>query len=153
MEYLDNIIKSPVVDSGQDAFWEDLPGEIRELSPAGVLVISQAFEQGSAEEVQLQKILQACKLSAGQYNLVKIKEDEALPWHKLRELLQPQTVLLFGVMPHQLGISAMFHLFAPNHFNDCTWIASPSLPELEQQPEAKKQLWQQGLKPIFDNPA
>jgi hypothetical protein len=152
MEYLHNIIKSPVVDRELDGFWSDLPAEIQTFSPSDVLVISDTYDAGSAEEIQLHKILQACKLAAGTYNIVKIESASTLPWYKLRDVLQPKTVLLFGVMPQQLGISAMFRLFTPNNFNDCVWVASPSLPELEKQPEAKKQLWQMGLKPIFDNP-
>lgn len=153
MEYLPNIIKSPVIDRELDGFWNDLPAEIQTFPQAGVLVISTTYETGSAEETQLHKILQACKLAAGSYNIVKIEPASTLPWYKLRDVLQPKTILLFGVMPQQLGISAMFRLFTPNNFNDCVWVASPSLPELETQPDAKKQLWQIGLKPIFDNPA
>lgn len=153
MEYLPGIIISPVVGQENDGFWDALPPEISNLSPAGVVVISLSYQPGSAEEVQLQKILQACKLGTGSYNIVKVAGGETLPWYRLRDALLPKTVLLFGVMPQQLGISAMFRLFTPNSFNDCTWVASPSLTELETQPDAKKQLWQVGLKPIFDNPA
>jgi len=53
------------------------------------------------------------------------------------------------VHPKQLGISVLFRLFAPNHFNEKIFIAAPSLAEMEQQPDAKKQLWGQGLKPVF----
>ena len=152
MEYLPNIINSPVVGTEHDMFWNELPPETGNLTPADTLVISISYEAGSSEEVQLQKILQACKLQQGDYNIVKIAETAALPWYKLRDALKPKTILLFGVTPQQLGITAMFRLFAPNHFNDCKWVASPSLTELEKQPEAKKQLWQYGLKPVFDNP-
>lgn len=153
MEYLPNIIKSPVIDRELDGFWSDLPAGIQAFPQAEVLVISTTYETGSQEEIQLQKILQACKLADGAYNIIKIEPATTLPWYKLRDVLQPKTILLFGIMPQQLGISAMFRLFTPNNFNDRVWIASPSIAELETQPDAKKQLWQMGLKPIFDNPA
>ena len=52
-------------------------------------------------------------------------------------------------MPQQLGIAAMFRLNEPNRFNERIFIPTLSIPDLEKQPDAKKQLWLGGLKPVF----
>jgi hypothetical protein len=145
-----DIIKTKIVGSEWDVYWEELSADIAG-GKADTLVLSQPFEQSGSEEVQLGKILQACKLAAEQYQVIKIESTQQIPWHKLREAVQPKVVILFGIMPNQLGISATFQLYQPNRFNDCIWVASPSLTELETNGEAKKQLWQLGLKPVFED--
>jgi hypothetical protein len=102
---------------------------------------------GDQDQVQLNKMLQACQLTEEQFYILHI--DKPWPWHKLREKLKPKVVLLLGVHPNELGISALFRLFIPNHFDDCLWIPSLSLADLEKQPDTKKQLWIHGLKPVF----
>jgi hypothetical protein len=146
-----DIINSKIVGAEWDVFWQETDAETTGAGTKEVLVLSLPFADGSTEAVQLTKILQACKLQTEGYAIIKLAAEKQLPWHKLREAFQPKAVLLFGIMPQQLGISAMFRLFTPNRFNDCVWVASPALAELEQQPEAKKQLWQLGLKPVFED--
>ncbi|RYD57878.1 MAG: hypothetical protein EOP56_06280 [Sphingobacteriales bacterium] len=142
-----DIIKTGIIDSKQDAFWHALSHETSGLQPLDVLIITLPM-QGS-EEAQLQKMMQACKLDPSSYNIVQVKEAEPMPWHQLRDALQPKVILLLGILPQQLGIAAQFYMYSPNKFNDCVWIAAPSLAQLEQQSEAKKQLWNVGLKPVF----
>lgn len=142
-----NIIKSKIVSSNWDVFWEQNT-QIQELEK-NTVVLSTPFQQGSAEETQLLKILQACTLTPEQYHIIQIQPEQQLAWHQVRDKVKPEFVIIFGVMPQQLGISAMFRLNEPNRFNDCIFIPTLSLPELEQQAEAKKQLWLSGLKPVF----
>jgi len=144
-----NIIKSDLVDIKYDAFWEDVAAITIEAGPKSVLVVINDHEQGSQEQVQLQKMLEACKLTPAQYNIVKVKTGQLVAWHKLRELLDPKVVFLFGILPAQLGISALFRLNEPNRFNDRIWLPSISIAEQEQFPDLKKQLWVSGMKPVF----
>lgn len=95
------------------------------------------------------KMMQACQLNEGDYNILTLTENETVAWHSIRDSLHPQYVILLGIMPQLLGISALFSLFYPNRFNDCIFISGLSLQESEKQPEAKKQLWLNGLKPVF----
>lgn len=148
MTEVSNIIKTKIVGRQWDAFWNDIPAASINAGN-DVLVISQSFAPGSSEETQLKKMLAACNLSDGQYNMLQINGNEQVAWHKLREAAQPKIIILLGILPEQLGISAMFHLYKPNRFNDCTWIAGLSLAELEKNPDAKRQLWQEGLKPVL----
>jgi len=149
MTELPDIISSPVIDRQWDSFWNELPKAVRQLPEKQLLVLSQAYTDGSAEAIQLQKMLQACTLTESSYNIIQFQPAQHLPWHKLRDHFKPKAVLLLGITPQQLGIAAMFRLFTPNNFDGIIWIAGLSLTELEKQPEAKKQLWQNGLKPVF----
>lgn len=142
-----DIISTAIIDNKQDEFWRALPPEVSQLPQKDTMVIT--LPMLANEDGQLQKMMQACKLDAKDYNVVQMKESEPISWHQLRDTLKPGTVLLLGVLPEQLGISAQFYMFAPNRFSDCIWIAAPSLAQLEQQPDAKKQLWTTGLKPVF----
>ena len=146
MSELPDIIKSDIINKDWDIFWEHSSAGFEEKP---VLVISSSYERGTSEDIQLQKILQACALTTEQYNILQVNEGQHISWHQLRDLTKPKVVILLGVMPEQLGISAMFRLFVPNSFNERIWIAGLSLAELEKQPEAKKQLWGNGLKPVF----
>lgn len=143
------LINTPIVSSKYDILWEETT--VTEGAERGkpVLIIVGGCTAESTEDAQLKKMLGACKLDAGQYNIIRLDEGAMVAWHQLREKLQPAIIFLIGVKPEQLGISAMFTLNAPNSFNDKTWLPTLSIQELEQNPEAKKQLWINGMKPVF----
>ncbi|MBS1772186.1 MAG: DNA polymerase III subunit psi [Bacteroidetes bacterium] len=143
------IIDVDILPDSWDIFWNELPDSVKANDGVNTLIISAHFEDGSTEDIQLQKILQACKLNKEQYQIIRFAKDQRLAWHKLKEAFHPKHVLLFGVMPAQLGIMATLYIYYPNSFDGCIWIPSLSLTEMEQQQEAKKQLWQNALKPVF----
>lgn len=140
-----DIINSKIIDAEWDALWQDTTP----LPQAIMLVITTPYSHNSPEELQLHKMMQACKLEHGQYQVLQLQSWQKAAWHKLRDMVKPEVVLLLGVHPKQLGISVLFHLFAPNRFNEKLFLAAPTLDEMEQQPDAKKQLWGLGLKPLF----
>ncbi|HXS38511.1 MAG TPA: hypothetical protein VN721_17540 [Flavipsychrobacter sp.] len=143
-----NIIESNILGESWDSFWADIDNIVIEGSLKPVLILTKKYES-SAEEIQLQKMLQACNLVAEQYNILQLQEQQLVAWHQIKEKLSPKFILLIGTSPSQLGISALFKLNEFNHFSDCIWIPTLSLKEWETQPETKKQLWTGGLKPIF----
>jgi hypothetical protein len=143
-----NIISSKIVGSEWNDLWKEF--DISGFSKtANTLVVSTPYATGSAEEMQLQKMMQACKLADTDYNVLQLEEGKPIAWHALRDGLKPAYILLLGITPQQIGISAMFSLYYPNRFNDCVFIPGLSLQESEKQAEAKKQLWLNGLKPVF----
>lgn len=151
MQIPHSILNTDIIKTSEDIFWNELPDGSNTNRETILIVLSKPVMAGSAEEIQLQKMMQACQLDGNQYHLIQI--EQPIAWHKLRDTLKPKAVLLLGIHPRELGISAIFHLYAPNNFDGCVWIPSIPLHELEQQPEAKKQLWLHGLKPVFvDNP-
>ena len=147
-EYI-SLIKSDVVPATYDELWADISSMVAGKPPAGTLVIVNAYSKGSIEEMQLKKMLDACGLTGGHYNIIMLADGQPAAWHGLREKLEPKFVFLIGISPVQLGISSLFNLNEPNHFSDCVWLPTVSLRELEQHAEVKKQLWQNGMKPMF----
>jgi len=143
-----NIIESDVLSSKYDELWNELPAKVKNMLPAPVLVISNELKS-EEEQAQLQKMLDACKVPAGAVNTVILKQGEHVAWHKLNHQLRPRVVLLFGVLPMHLGISALFRLCDINRYDGAIWLPAPDIAGLEQQPEMKRQLWQSGMKPVF----
>jgi hypothetical protein len=107
------------------------------------------FAQGSAEEIQLKKMLQACQLQEEDYNIIQFNEDIKLAWHLLRDTLKIKTIILLGVSPDQLGVSAQFMPHQVSRFNGCVWIVTGSLEQLMQHQDIKGHVWSYGLKPVF----
>lgn len=145
MTTIPDIIQSDIVTSNVDVYWSALPDDLS-VSAVKVLVVTKPL-QGNSEESQLEKILQACKLEQQDYHIYQLQENTA--WHQLRDRLTPKVVLLFGILPQQLGVSAMFSLYHPNRFDNTVWIPCISITEMEKHPDTKKQLWVDGLKPVF----
>ncbi len=144
-----NLFNVDIVRNEWDAFWNDATDIKKTHEDANVLIVSAPYDTAGAEAIQLEKMMGACKLDATKYNIVQVPAKEKMAWHKLKCIFAPQYVILLGIMPAQLGISAGFRLFGPNRFDDAIFIPSLSLTEMEQKPDAKKQLWAEGLKPMF----
>lgn len=143
------LISSKIIPATQNVFWDDLPEPWQQLTPLSCLAITTELAEGSAANETLLKMLSACKLSADQYHILTFNEGQNIAWHKLKTLLQPKQVILLGIHPQQLGIQALFRMHQPNSYNDCLFIPSLSLEELDASPQAKKDFWVNGLKPVF----
>ena len=144
------LINTDIINSSRDIFWEDAQC-LRGIEPRPVLILSAEYTTGSPEEDQLNALVKAgCKLQEQQYNIIRLKADEQVAWFKIREQLAPKVILLFNVMPAQLGISSLFHLNGLNRFDGCYWVPTLSLTHLIQDKALKGQLWNGALKPIFE---
>jgi hypothetical protein len=144
-----NIINSDIVTSEHDAIWADVSFLVNEPVHRPVLVVTNEHAPVNSGDGLLKKMLDACGLASGQYNIIYLKEGQKAAWYQLRELLDPKIILLFGILPAQLGISAMFRMNEPNHFNDRVWLPTLSIKELENNQVAKTQLWNNAMKPVF----
>lgn len=109
------------------------------------LVFIAAHKQENEENVQLGKILSACRLSQEDYFIVRELSD----WHTFRENEQIREVLLFGVKENDLGITIQFTENQINKFDDRIWIKTKSIAELISNQQLKNDLWQNALKPHF----
>jgi len=148
-EYI-NIIKSDIVLPQYDDLWDDVSPLLNGATPKPILVLVNKFAENSPEPAQLQKMLDGCKLTAAQYNVVQLANGQYAAWHQLRTALKPKIVFMIGILPAQLGISAMFQINMPNRFSDCIWLPTLSLPELNRiGDDVKKPLWNNGMHPIF----
>src|ERR1700761_1499996 len=103
-----HIIKTDVVSSKFDVFWEDAVPNLPVDTHKAVLVIGSGCVANTPEDGQMQKMLEGCKLKNEQYYILRINKDQELSWHRLREKINPEIVFLIGVMPAQLGIAALF---------------------------------------------
>lgn len=141
-----NIINTEIINTETDKFWHD--GRNEKITPYDLLIVCDKYNDNSAEHIQLSKIIDACKIAPDKFTIVQIDENKPLAWHKLKRTYTPQTVVLFGPHPGSLGISALLALHQPNHFDGCILIPALSLSALEQNAQAKKDLWLNALKPF-----
>ncbi len=146
---LPDIIKSDIIKEEWNALWYDIAELIKDISIKPILILSSSYQKGSEEEVQLEKMLHACKLEPEQYNILQLQETQKIAWHKLHEQLKPSKILLLGIHPMQIGISALFQINELNHFSDCLIVPTLSLSELKKQESVRSQLWNNALKPMF----
>ena len=107
-----------------------------------VVVIVHSPNDAFLEEDSLQfltKMLGACKLNLGD---VAIVNDAAgkVDMGRLNEQLKPLKTLVFGVDPAAAGLPLTFPAFKEQEYAGCTYLLSPSLPELNQPSEEGKQL-------------
>ena len=144
-----NIIKTDLVATKYDILWEDITGIVNGSTKKPLLILVSSCQPESAEDVQLKKMLDASLLAPAQYNIIRLADEQMLPWHRLREALDPKIIFLIGVLPSQLGISALFQINAPNNFSDRIWLPTLSIQELEKNIAVKTQLWNNGMKPLF----
>jgi hypothetical protein len=144
-----NIIITDTVDTKYDPLWDNLPDHISALGKKPVLVIANEPAPGNAELQQQQNIINACNLADDKYNIITLKQDELISWNHLREALDPKIIFLIGVMPAQLGVSALFGLNSLNNFDGRIWLPTVSTGELELHKELKQQLWNNGMKPLL----
>ncbi len=148
MSNFPDIINTQIVSSDHDIFW--IPAdEIKDQPPRPVVVASRIFSAGSAEDTLLKKMLQACHLQEENYHVLQFRDNTSIAWHHLRDQLGVKSIILLGVLPGQLGVSAQFMPHQLSRFNDCNWIVTESAEVLVQRTEIKTHLWNYGLKPAF----
>lgn len=136
---LPDIFNTQVISADVDVFWQE-SGDTAWVAK-DTLVISAAYEPGSEEEQQLVKMLSACKLRPDEYSVVKLAPGENRAWFRLRPELRPSIVLLLGVHPAQLGISALMRPHDINPFDGARFVPTASLAELLTNAALKQHLW------------
>lgn len=141
------LYNTKVIPSATDALW--IPPPLPDMAAARLLVITQPFAAGSMEEQTLSKMLGACRLSSSDYAVLQMAGDQFCSWSTIAGSVGPKSVLLLGITPTQLSIHALFRLHSLNAFLDRTFIPALSLTQIESNPAAKKELWSNGLKPLF----
>ena len=147
------LLRSKIVPPAQDAFWAPLPQHWQQLPPAKLLAITQPFERESSEETTLVRLLQACGMTPGTNAHILVPDtDEPLSWWQVKAHFAPSYVLMFGILPAQLGISALFALNAANSFDGCAFIPTIAPALFAQDTGTKKVVWENALKPLFLRP-
>ncbi|MBS1783586.1 MAG: hypothetical protein JSS78_11005 [Bacteroidetes bacterium] len=143
-----DILRTDILSYKFDIFWQS-NDEIKNLEPRPVLVVSSTFQPDSQEEEQLKKMLSACRLEASTFHIMQLQPESQISFHQLKDHLQLKSIVLLGVSPVQLGVSAYLMPHQLSRFGNCNWIVTESLRVLLERPEIKTHLWQYGLKPAF----
>jgi len=100
----------------------------------------------------LTKILEACRMNIGDVAIVN-HHTAPVAITTLRQQLQPQSVLLFGVEPTAIRLPIHFPEFKLQPYDQCTYLSAPSLQQLVGNTAdaklLKSKLWV-CLKTLFD---
>lgn len=112
-----------------------------------VLVLYAAAELTPTTDEMLRKMMQSCKLNESDYYRIGLSTPSLIA--PLIRLHQPETLLVFG-LPWQNGsFDIKKNPYTPFRFAGMKCLLSDSLNTLQQKPELKKELWNKGLKYIF----
>ena len=95
----------------------------------------------------LTNILAACKLGMADIAIVNSARISPQQTETLIET-EGRIILLFGIEPSEIGLPIHFPPFQLQQFNKRTYLHSPSLKDLDQNVELKKQLWN-SLRKLF----
>ena len=90
----------------------------------------------------LAKVLAAANLNLDKDTLfAEIPPSEPVHFSADLQHNKPAQVLVFGLPPAQIGLSAEFPLYRPIEFYGCTWLFADALSVLEPDKTRKGQLW------------
>ena len=87
----------------------------------------------------LTKILEACRMNIGDIAIVNTATTPILI-AQLRQQLNPNTVLLFGLEPVTIKLPINFPLFRLQPYDACTYLSAPALSLLVENSEESKLL-------------
>ena len=114
-----------------------------------VAVLALEEPSSAANRDFLDKVLTAAQLNlAKDAMLAEIPSDEARAIAPDIMEHQPKYVLVFGILPIQLGLSVEVPAYQPITFYDCRWLFADKLSALESDKVKKTQLWT-ALKQMF----
>jgi hypothetical protein len=112
-----------------------------------VLVLYAAAELTPSTDEMLRKMMQSCRIEESDYYRIGLNNPALIA--PLIRLHQPETLLLFG-LPWQNGsFSIQKNPYSPFRFAGIKCLLSDGLNTLQQKPELKKELWNKGLKYLF----
>jgi len=100
----------------------------------------------------LSKILEACRMNIGDVAIIN-HHTTPVVITALRQQLQPQNILLFGVEPTAIRLPINFPEFKLQPYDECTYLSAPPLQQLVANTAdaklLKSKLWV-CLKTLFD---
>ncbi|MBE2288722.1 MAG: hypothetical protein IAE95_04155 [Chitinophagaceae bacterium] len=145
-----SIINTDIISAANDVFWQDSSTVTNGLEKRPVLVLLGEADRKPELETQLVRMLDACKLQPADYNIIYLAEGQLVSWNHLRTAVDPYVILLFGLVPAQLGVAVMLRFLLPNRFNDTVWVPLPTVEMFAPQPDLKRRMWTEALKPVFE---
>ena len=89
----------------------------------------------------LVSMLMACNLSLADIAIVNLINFPDQSYKKIIKKFHPGIAFLFGIEPAEFGLPVNFPTFQLQPFNNCSFLYSPSLDELESDKLLKSKLW------------
>lgn len=96
----------------------------------------------------LMGILSACKLIMEDVAVLNIRKNETATYQSLTTALHSSVIILFAVLPEQIGLPLEIPHYQVQQYNKQTYLLAPSLPDLAGDKREKGKLWD-CLKKIF----
>ncbi len=89
----------------------------------------------------LSGILTACKLTLDDVGLLNIATHPAITYKALSDTFSPRIVMMFGILPEAIQLPFVMPEFQRQSHNNRVYLAIPSLTELENNKDLKRNLW------------
>jgi hypothetical protein len=86
-------------------------------------------------------ILGACKLSLADVAILNLANTPAGSYNSVWEQFKSRITLLFGITPTAFAMPVNFPEFQVQSLNNCTFLHTPVLEELEKDKVLKSKLW------------
>jgi DNA polymerase III psi subunit len=123
-----------------------LNGDAEKIEHAAVLVLLMPDDQTETLLALLQKMLLACQLNTSQYTIQYVQPADLLDTIQVH---QPETVLMFGILPDSDAFHFDKPLNKPFRFGGRKFLITNTLKEIDGNQQLKAALWTNGLKPLF----
>jgi hypothetical protein len=113
-----------------------------------ILIVCLQSDQNEANMMTFEKMMASCKLQEADYGLVFINQhEEAL---EALQQFRPESAILFGLALQNDHVQINKTPYKPFRYHQMRILQSDSLTLLNQKPELKAALWNQGLKVLFN---
>ncbi len=89
----------------------------------------------------LTSILGACKLSLGDVAILNLANAPADIYKPIFDQFKSRVTVLFGITPTEFAMPVNFPEFQVQAFNNCTFLHTPIIEELETDKVLKSKLW------------
>ncbi len=86
-------------------------------------------------------LAKACNISLDDIAIVNIAQQKSISYMHLAEQLSCRKIFSFGVAPSDLNLPFTIPFFQLQAFQEIDYIFCPSLKKLQEDTQAKKQLW------------
>lgn len=113
-----------------------------------ILLLYVTQELNAATDEMMRKMMNSCRLSENDYYRVGLNSPHEL-LAAIRQF-QPETVLVFGIAWENGSFNVKKPLYKPFRFAGMKCLLSDGIQTLQDKPELKKTLWNNGLKYIFE---
>jgi hypothetical protein len=89
----------------------------------------------------LTSVLGACKLSLGDIAILNIAHTPSNLYKNIQEKFKSTHIILFGITPTGFEMPVNFPEFQVQPFNNCTFLHTPVLEQIETDKVLKSKLW------------